>query len=93
MFFQYYEELELGNISRLRPFEETLRHGLHARFDTNNSYPTWREDCSLPLALDGESVLDRYFDDIIVERVSSKEQGWKILEDKALTLEVIQLNS
>ena len=28
MFFQYYEELELGNISRLRPFEETLRHGL-----------------------------------------------------------------
>ena len=44
--------------------------------------------------MDGESVLDRYFDDIIVERVSSKEQGGKTLDDKAFTLEsVIQHNS
>ena len=44
--------------------------------------------------MDGESVLDRYFDDIIVERVSSREQGGKILDDKAFTLEsVIQHNS
>jgi hypothetical protein len=32
--------------------------------------------------MERESVLDRYFDHIIVERVSSEEQGWKSLDDK-----------
>ena len=81
------KELALGNISKLRPFGQTLHHGLqNARFDTNNSYAMWVEEdyCSPPLAMERESVLDRYFDDITVERVSSEEQGWKRLDDKPL---------
>ena len=82
--------IEIATIWRNTPSRAT-----NARFDTNNSYATWiEEDCALPLAMDRESVLDRYFDDIIVERVSSKEQGGKTLDDKAFTLEsVIQHNS
>ena len=82
--------IEIATIWRNTPSRAT-----NARFDTNNSYATWREEEYSPqLAMDGESVLDRYFDDIIVERVSSREQGWKILDDKAFTLEsVIQHNS
>ncbi len=39
------KELELGNISRLRPFGETLHYSLqNARFDTNNSYAMWVEE-------------------------------------------------
>ena len=35
----YEKNLELGKILKLRPFGETLHHGLqNARFDTNNSY-------------------------------------------------------
>ena len=81
------KELELGKISNLRPFGETLHRGLqNARFDTNNSYVMWVEEdyCSPPLAMERESVLDRYFDDITVERVSSKEDGWKSLDEKPL---------
>ena len=36
------KELELGKISKLRLFGETLHHGLqNARIDTNNSYAMW----------------------------------------------------
>ena len=36
------KELELGNISKLRPFGQTLHYGLqNARFDTNNNYVMW----------------------------------------------------
>ncbi len=72
------KELALGNISKLRPFGETLHHGLqNARFDTNNSYAMWVEEdyCSPPLAMERESVLDRYFDDITVEGVRSEDDG------------------
>jgi hypothetical protein len=78
-------ELQSGKISKLRPFGETLHHGLqNAKFDINNSYAMWVEEdyCSPPLAMERESVLDRYFDDITVERVNSEEQGWKSLDDK-----------
>jgi hypothetical protein len=46
----------------------------------------WVEEdyCSPPLAMERESVLDRYFDDITVERVSSEEQRWKSLDIKPL---------
>jgi len=78
---------ELGKISKLRSFGETLHHGLqNAKFDTNNNNAMWVEEdyCSPPLAMERESVLDRYFDDITVERVSSEEKGWRSLEDKPL---------
>ena len=81
------KELESGKISKLRPFGETLHYSLkNARFDTNNNYAMWVEEdyCSPPLAMERESVLDRYFDDITVERVNSEEQGWKSLDDKPL---------
>ena len=41
----------------------------------------WVEEdrCSPPLAMERESVLDRYFDDVTVERVNSDEQGWRTL--------------
>jgi hypothetical protein len=71
----------------LRPFGETLHHGLqNARFDTNNNYALWVEEdyCSSPLAMERESVLDRFFNDITVERISSEEDGWKIIDDKPL---------
>jgi hypothetical protein len=78
-------ELQSGKISKLSPFGETLHHGLqNAKFDTNYSYAMWVEEdyCAPPLAMERESVLDRYFDDIKVERVGSEEDGWKSLDDK-----------
>ena len=81
------KELKSGKISKLRRFGETLHNGLqNARFDTNNNYAMWVEEdyCSPPLAMERESVPDRYFDDITVERVNSEEKGWKSLEDKPL---------
>ena len=36
--------------------------------------------CSPPLAMEKESVLDKYFEDITVERVSSQKDGWKSLD-------------
>ena len=39
------EELELGKISKLHPFGQTLHYGLqNARFDNNNSYAMWVEE-------------------------------------------------
>ena len=63
--------IEITTIWRNTPSRAT-----NARFDTNNSYATWiEEECSLPLAMDRESVLDRYFDDIIVELVLRNRKG------------------
>ncbi|MFI5424781.1 MAG: hypothetical protein ACHQXG_08335 [Nitrososphaerales archaeon] len=39
---------------------------------------------SPPLATERESVLDRYFDDITVERVDIEDDGWKKIEDNPL---------
>ncbi|MFI5405348.1 MAG: hypothetical protein ACHQ1D_02415, partial [Nitrososphaerales archaeon] len=62
-------------------------HGLqNARFDTSSNYVMWVEEdyCSPPLAMEKENVLDKYFEDITVERVSSQKDGWKSLDDKPL---------
>jgi hypothetical protein len=82
--FELRKELESGKISRLRPFGESLYHGQqNARFDNSSNYVMWLEQdyCSPPLAMERESVLERYFEDIIVERVSSQKVGWKSLDD------------
>jgi hypothetical protein len=79
------KELESGKISKLRPFGQTLHHGLeNSRFDNITGYAMWVEEdyCSPPLAMERENVLDRYFTDITVERVGSEEDGWKSLDDK-----------
>jgi hypothetical protein len=59
--------LNSGKISRLRPFGKTLQYGLdNAKIDTNSWYALWIEEdyCTPQLAMERESVLDGYFEDI-----------------------------
>ena len=80
------EELNSGKISRMRPFGQALHYSLeNARIDTENrDYALWIEEdyCSPPLAMEREGVLDRYFNDISVERVESEEETWDSIDDK-----------
>ncbi len=80
------EELNSGKISRMRPFGQALHYSLeNARIDDeNHDYALWIEEdyCSPPLAMEREGVLDRYFDDISVERVESEDKAWKSINDK-----------
>ncbi len=80
------EELNSGRISKMRPFGQALQYSLeNARIDTENrDYALWIEEdyCSPPLAMERESVLDRYFNDISVERVESEEEAWDTINDK-----------
>ena len=79
--------LERGNILKLRPFGQTLHYGLqNARFDTINNYAMWVEEdyCSPPLAMERESVLDKYFDEITVDQVKSEDEGWSKIQDMPL---------
>lgn len=47
-------------------------------------YALWIEEdyCSPPLVMERECVLDRYFDDLIVEIVESEKAGWAKIKDK-----------
>jgi hypothetical protein len=70
-----YHELNSGKISKMRPFGQALQN---ARIDAENcDYTLWIEEdyCSPPLAMERESVLDRYFNDISVQRVESEEEA------------------
>ena len=74
------KELDSGDISRLEPFGEELHQSLHdAKIDSRDGsgYAYWVEEdyCSPPLAMERASVLDRYFEDINVERVGTRDQG------------------
>jgi hypothetical protein len=40
--------------------------------------------CSPPLAMERESVLDQYFDNITADRVESEQEGWSRLGNKPL---------
>lgn len=65
----------------LRPFGNTLHHSLmHAR-QTSEGLAVWEEEdyCTPPLAQEREAVLDHYFSDIEVEKVS-KQEGWKQID-------------
>ncbi len=79
------EELDSSKIFTMMPFGKSLQHSLeNARIDGNNpEYVLWIEEdyCSPPLAMERESVLDRYFDDISVERVDSEPEGWNKIND------------
>jgi hypothetical protein len=80
------EELNSGKISRMRPFGQALQYSLeNARIDDENrDYVLWVEEdyCSPPLAMEREGVLDRYFNDISVERVESEDEAWSSINDK-----------
>jgi len=72
------KELNSGEISRLRPFGKTLQYGLdNAKIDPKDGYALWIEEdyCSPPLAMERESVLDRYFEDITVQLIASEKEG------------------
>jgi hypothetical protein len=69
------KELDSGRIPKLRPFGEELQHCLeNAWMDSKNGYALCVEQdyCSPPLAMERESVLDRYFDNVTVDRVESE---------------------
>ncbi len=80
------KNLSSGKISRMRPFGRALQYSLeNARIDNENpDYVLWVEEdyCSPPLAMERESVLDQYFNDIEVVRVETEEEGWNMIKDK-----------
>jgi len=72
------KELDSGKISRLRPFGKTLHYGLdNAKIDPSDGYALWIEEdyCNPPLAMEKESVLDKYFEDITVQLIASEKEG------------------
>jgi hypothetical protein len=73
-----WKELNSGEISRLRPFGKTLQYALdNAKIDPKDGYALWIEEdyCTPPLAMERESVLDRYFEDITVQLITSEKEG------------------
>jgi len=81
------KDLSSGKISKMRPFGHALQYSLEkARIDNENpDYALWVEEdyCSPPLAMERESLLDQYFNDIAVLPVESEEEGWNRIKDKS----------
>jgi hypothetical protein len=83
------KELDSGRISKLEPFGEELHYCLeHARIDAKSGgedwqYALWVEEdyCNPPLAMERENVLDRYFENIMVKPVDTKEDGWHVISN------------
>jgi hypothetical protein len=65
----------------LRPFGKALTYSLNNVHVQPDGIAIWEEEdyCSPPLAEERVAVLDSYFDEITVERVSEGE-GWKQIE-------------
>ena len=79
-------EMDSGKIANLEPFGGALQYSLeNARIDKGSNYALWVEEdyCLPPLAMERESVLDRYFEDISVEQVDSEEDGWNRIDKDA----------
>ena len=73
--------LDSGEIKQMRPFGTALHYSLeNARFDPQG-WVVWEEEdyCHPPLAQERAAVLDTYFTDLEVERVS-KGDGWEQIE-------------
>jgi hypothetical protein len=78
-----HEELSSGKISRMKPFGQALQYALeNARIDTDIALWIEEDYCSPPLAMERESVLDLYFNDITVKPIESEEEGWNTIDDK-----------
>ena len=71
------EKLRQGAFTALRPFGESLSQGLNGARWESPGIAIWEEEdyCSPPLAMERAAVLDHYFDEITVERVS-RDEGW-----------------
>jgi hypothetical protein len=81
------KELDSGDISKMEPFGEELSQSLKdARVDRErDGYAYWVEEdyCSPPLAMERQSVLDRYFKEIKVQPVNSREEGDDLIKAQA----------
>jgi hypothetical protein len=82
------EKLNSGKISKMSPFGRSLQYSLeNARIDTKDSnFALWVEEdyCSPPLAMEREAVLDKYFNDITVEKINSEKEAWNKLNENPL---------
>jgi hypothetical protein len=80
------KEMDSGKISNLKPFGKSLQRGLeNARMDKETGYAMWVEERLLLSTVDKgtrESVLDRYFDDITVDRVKFEREGRDRISNK-----------
>ena len=83
-------EMDSGKITNLEPFGGALQYSLeNARIDKSSDCALWVEEeyCSPPLAMERESVPDRYFEDLSVEQIDSEEEGWnRIRQDASSSL-------
>lgn len=75
------EELDRGDILRMRPFGAALDYSLKNARQAEEDWVTWEEEdyCSPPLSMERSAVLDRYFDQISVIKLE-KGEGWKQIE-------------
>lgn len=74
-------ELDSGQVLKMRPFGAALDYSLnHARID-EDGYAVWEEEdyCTPPLAMERAAVLDKYFQEIEVEKMKEGE-GWTQIE-------------
>jgi hypothetical protein len=70
-------QLDGGEIARMRPFGTALDYSLkNARMD--GEWAVWEEEdyCHPPLAMERDAVLDHFFMNLSVEKVTQGE-GWK----------------
>jgi hypothetical protein len=75
------DQLQEKSFIGLRPFGKALTHSLNQARVQPDGIAVWEEEdyCSPPLAEERAAVLDTYFDEITVKRVSEGE-GWKQIE-------------
>ena len=80
------QEMDSSKIKKLVPYGNSLHYNLEnaKRDDKEGVYALRIEEdyCSPPLAMERESVLDRYFYDFMVEIVESEKAGWAKIKDK-----------
>jgi hypothetical protein len=80
------QELELNlkndKYIYLKPFGKALTHGLKNARKKDDKYLVWEEEdyCTPPLREEREAVLDKYFSEINVEKVSEAE-AWEKRKD------------
>ena len=66
----------------LQPFGRALSHGLENARRAPDGGAVWEEEdyCTPPLAQERAAVLDRYFEELSVEKVAEGE-GWRRIAD------------
>lgn len=74
-------ELERGEIKVMRPFGTALDYSLKNARRAEGEWLTWEEEdyCTPPLAQERAAVLDRYFVELSVIKVT-KGEGWKQID-------------